>query len=115
MIPAAFGRTVIAFSLGLLAAMPPLAAESLPMPVAHYAALCQHTGGSMMRQLTGGVGIVQCKWPGHGRTQCKVGADQVSICGITCESNACLKENPARFTPIWPLQGGPNGAAAPTN
>ena len=115
MIPVSFRRTAIACVLGLAIAMPAQAAESLPMPIAHYAELCQHTGGSIKRQLTGGVGIVQCQWPGHGRTECKVGADQVSICGIVCQSNACLKENPARFTPVWPLQGGPNGATAPSN
>jgi hypothetical protein len=109
MIPVAFARAAIACIIGLLIAMPALAVESLPMPVAHYAELCQRTGGSMMRQLTGGVGMVQCQWPSHGRTECKVGADQVSICRIVCESNACLKSNPARLTPIWPLQGGPNG------
>ena len=64
------------------------------------------------RGLTGGVGIVRCQWPGHGRTECKVGANTVSICGIACQSNACLKANPARYTPIWPLAGGPNSASS---
>ena len=52
---------------------------------------------------------------GHGRTECKVGANSVSICGISCQSNACLKENPARYTPTWPLAGGPNSAALPAS
>lgn len=93
-----------------LPAMPTLAAESLPMTLARYAALCEQSGGSMALHLTGGVGMVQCRWPDHGRTECNVGANQVSICGISCQSNACLKENPARYTPTWPLAGGPHSA-----
>jgi hypothetical protein len=96
-----------------LCAPPAHAAESLPMPVAHYAELCMQSGGGFAAHLTSGVGIVQCGWSGHGRTECKVGGNQVSICGISCQSNACLKANPARYTPIWPLAGGPNGAALP--
>ncbi|HEV8392495.1 MAG TPA: hypothetical protein VGQ35_21755, partial [Dongiaceae bacterium] len=89
------------------------AAETLPMAAVHYGDLCRQTGGVMVQQLTGGVGIVQCRWSGHGRTECKVGAYQVNICGISCESTVCLKQNPARYTPTWPLSGGPNGAALP--
>ena len=94
----------------LLLAPPALAAESLPMPVTRYAELCQATGGTLTTYLTSGVGIVRCAWSGHGRTECKVGANSVSICGIACQSNACLKANPARYTPVWPLAGGPNTA-----
>ena len=96
----------------VLPAAPALAAESLPMPLARYADLCAQSGGSMALHLTGGVGLAQCQWPGHGRTDCKVGAGQVSICGIVCRSNACLEANPARYTPAWPLAGGPHGGSA---
>ena len=109
----------------LLLAPPAMAAESLPMPVARYAELCQATGGTLSTHLSSGVGIVRCAWSGHGRTECKVGANSVTICGISCQSNACLKANPARYTPIWPLAGGPtiaplppslgSGALAPSN
>jgi len=103
-----FERIACALALvTALPAMPGLAAESLPMPLARYAELCEQSGGSMTLHLTGGVGMVQCRWPDHGRTECKVGANQVSICGISCQSNACLEENPARYTPAWPLAGGP--------
>ena len=97
----------------LLLAPPAMAAESLPMPVTRYAALCQATGGAMTAHLSSGVGIVRCAWSDHGRTECKVGANTVNICGISCQSNACLKANPARYSPRWPLAGGPNGAALP--
>jgi hypothetical protein len=90
-------------------AVPATAAESLPMPVARYADLCRQSGGSVAEQLTSGVGLVQCNWPGQGRTDCDVGDDQVNVCGISCQSNACLKANPARHSPVWPLQGGPSG------
>jgi hypothetical protein len=109
-------RPGLAVSLGLLLAAPcaaPAAAEVLPLPVGRYAELCQLSGGGMTLQLTGGVGIVQCQWPGHGRTECKVGAGQVNVCTIACQSNACLKENPARLSPKWPLAGGPDSAALP--
>jgi hypothetical protein len=98
-----------------LAALPAMAAESLPMPVVRYAELCQATGGAMTAHLSSGVGIVRCTWSDHGRTECKVGANTVSICGISCQSNACLKENPARYTPRWPLAGGPDSAALPAS
>ena len=98
-----------------LAALPATAAETLPMPVAHYAELCQASGGALTTHLSSGVGIVRCAWSGHGRTECKVGANTVSICGIACQSNACLKANPARYTPTWPLAGGPNTAALPAS
>jgi len=99
----------------LLVASPAMAAESLPMPVMRYAELCQATGGALTTHLSSGVGIVRCAWSGHGRTECKVGANTVSICGIACQSNACLKANPARYTPTWPLAGRPNTAALPTS
>lgn len=99
----------------LLMALPALAAESLPMPVARYAELCMVTGGAMAAHLSSGVGIVRCTWADHGRTECKVGANTVSICGISCQSNACLKQNPARYTPTWPLSGGPHSAALPAS
>jgi hypothetical protein len=99
----------------LLMALPALAAESLPMPVTRYAALCQASGGAMSTHLSSGVGIVRCAWSGHGRTECKVGSNVVNICGISCQSNACLKQNPARYTPTWPLAGGPNSAARPAS
>jgi hypothetical protein len=108
-----------------LAALPAAAAETLPMPVARYAELCQASGGSLTTHLSSGVGIVRCAWSDHGRTECKVGSNIVNICGISCQSNACLKANPARYTPTWPLAGGPNvaplgaspgsGALAPAN
>src|SRR5688572_18107821 len=98
-----------------LAAQPALAAESLPMPVVRYAELCQASGGALATHLSSGVCIVRCAWSDHGRTECKVGANTVSICGISCRSNACLKENPARYSPKWPLAGGPHGAALPVS
>ena len=90
-------------------AVPAPAAESLPMPLARYADLCKQSGGSVAQQLTSGVGVVQCTWPGQGRTDCDVGANLVNVCGISCQSNACLKDHPARHSPVWPLQGGPSG------
>jgi len=99
----------------LLLAPPALAAESLPMPVARYAELCHATGGAMTPHLSSGVGIVRCAWSGHGGAECKVGSNIVNICGISCQSNACLKENPARYSPTWPLAGGPSSAALPTS
>ena len=106
-------RAILAFAL--LLAAPALAAESLPMPVAHYAELCQASGGAFTAQLSSGLGIVRCAWAGHGRTECKVGSNTVNVCGIACQSNACLKENPARYTPVWPLGGGPRSAALPVS
>ena len=97
-----------------LAALPAVAAETLPMPVARYAELCQASGGTLTTHLSSGVGIVRCAWSDHGRTECKVGSNIVNICGISCQSNACLKANPARYTPAWPLAGGPNIAARPS-
>lgn len=101
---------VLALSMGVLAVQA-LAAESLPMSVTHYAELCRQSGGSVAQHLTGGVGIMQCTWPGQGSTECKVGNDHVNVCGISCQSNACLKENPARYSPTWPLSGRPGGTA----
>jgi hypothetical protein len=102
---------LVSLSVAMLAAPAAIAVESLPMPVARYGELCELSGGAIALQLTGGVGIAQCQWPDHGRTECKVGGNLVTVCGITCQSNACLKANPARYTPVWPLGGGPNGAA----
>ena len=106
---------VVAILLAVLAALPADAAESLPMPVARYTELCQATGGTLSTHLSSGVGIVRCAWSGHGRTECKVGSNIVNICGIACQSNACLKANPARYTPIWPLAGGPTTAPLPAS
>ncbi|HKP25019.1 MAG TPA: hypothetical protein VJV39_14225 [Dongiaceae bacterium] len=99
----------------LLLAPPAMAAESLPMPVARYAELCMQSGGGFTAHLSSGIGIVRCAWSDHGRTECKVGSNTVNICGISCQSNACLKANPARYTPTWPLAGGPNSAALPAS
>jgi hypothetical protein len=98
-----------------LAALPATAAETLPMPVTRYAELCQASGGTPTTHLSSGVGIVRCAWSDHGRTECKVGSNTVNICGISCQSNACLKANPARYTPAWPLAGGPTTAALPAS
>jgi hypothetical protein len=98
-----------------LAALPATAAETLPMPVTRYAELCQASGGTLTTHLSSGVGIVRCAWSDHGRTECKVGSNTVNICGISCQSNACLKANPARYTPAWPLAGGPTTAALPAS
>ncbi len=110
------GMTWIAGLVAALAAFAPpaFAVESLPMPAAHYGDLCRQTGGVLAIYLTSGVGTVQCQWSGHGRTECKVGGGMVTICGISCQSNACLKDNPAKFTPTWPLSRGPKTAALPT-
>ena len=83
------------------------------MPAAHYADLCRQSGGGVISHLTSGVGVVQCLWSDHGSTECKVGANMVSICAIACRSTACLKANPARYSPTWPLSGGPKSAALP--
>jgi len=114
---AAAGRGWIAALIAATAAVAPpaIAAEILPMPVAHYGELCRQSGGLLATYLTSGVGTVQCQWSGHGRTECKVGGGMVTICGISCQSTACLKQNPARFTPTWPLAGGPNSAALPAS
>ena len=106
---------IAVWAVVLLMALPAVAAESLPMPVVRYAELCQASGGGMTTHLSGGVGIVRCTWADHGRTECKVGSNIVNICGISCQSNACLKENPARYTPTWPLAGGPHSAALPAS
>jgi hypothetical protein len=91
-------------------------AESLPMPASHYADLCQQSGGAATTHLSSGIGTVECAWSDQGRTECKVGDNQVTVCGINCESNACLKANPARYSPVWPLTGGPKSAPlAPAN
>lgn len=95
---------------GIALAAPARAAERLPLPVLRYAELCRESGGEPALHLTGGVGAVQCQWPGQGRTECEVGGNQVNVCGIFCQSDACLKQNPARYSPTWPLQGGPGGS-----
>jgi hypothetical protein len=102
--------------LGILCVLalsgPAAAAESLPMLASRYAELCQQSGGVATAHLSSGIGTVECAWPDQGRTECKVGANQVTVCGIECESNACLKANPARHDPTWPLTSGPNSAPA---
>jgi hypothetical protein len=103
----------VATSIFLLSGAIPAAAESLPLPVARYAELCTQSGGGFTAQLGSGVGTVRCAWPEHGRTECKVGSSVVNVCGISCRSNACLKANPARYSPKWPLIGGPDIAALP--
>jgi hypothetical protein len=105
----------IARLIAVSAAFAPVAGavETLPMPVAHYGDLCGQSGGVLAGNINRRIGTVQCRWAGHGRTECKVGAGMVTICGIACQSNACLKDNPARYTPKWPLAGGPPSAALP--
>ena len=114
---AGFGGIWIAGLVAASAAFAPAAgaAQSLPMPVPQYGDLCRQTGGVLAIYLTSGVGTVQCQWSGHGRTECKVGGGMVTICGIACQSNACLKDNPAKFTPTWPLSRGPKTAALPAS
>ena len=85
-------------------------AESLPVTAQHYADLCRQSGGASTSHLNSGLGTTECAWSGHGRSECKVGASQVNACAIACESNACLKGNPDRFNPKWPLDGGPKSA-----
>lgn len=95
---------------------PAAAAESLPMLASHYAELCQQSGGVATAHVSSGVGTMECAWSDQGRTECKVGDNQVTVCGIECESNACLKANRARYSPVWPLTGGPKSAPpAPAN
>jgi hypothetical protein len=103
----------VALAIALLAPPPSVASESLPMPAPHYADLCRQSGGEATLQLSSGLGIVRCLWSDHGRTECKVGANMVNVCAIACRSTACLKANPARYTPTWPLSGGPESAALP--
>ena len=114
-IEAGAGWIWIAGLIAASAAFAPVAVavETLPMPVAHYGDLCGQSGGVLASYINSGIGTVQCRWSGHGRTECKVGGGMVTICGIACQSNACLKDNPARYTPKWPLAGGPNSAALP--
>ncbi|MEZ5830706.1 MAG: hypothetical protein R3D05_05965 [Dongiaceae bacterium] len=106
------GGIACAASLALTAGPAAAAADSLPMTVTHYTKLCEESGGTIRSFVSNGVGSLQCLWPDQGRTECEVGADQVNVCGIACQSNACLKANPARFSPIWPLDGGPAGGSA---
>jgi hypothetical protein len=106
---------MLAFAAALFATPPAVAVEALPMPVAHYGELCRQSGGALASYLNSGIGTVQCQWSGHGRTECKVGGGMVTICGIACQSTACLKANPARYTPKWPLAGGPASAALPAS
>ena len=95
-------------------AHPSVAADSLPMPAKHYAELCRHSGGGITLGLNGAFGTAQCQWPNEGETECNVSADEVNTCAILCESPACLKANPDRFNPNWPLAGGPQSAAVQT-
>ena len=107
-------RTIIALFAICGALFLPAAAraETLPLPVQHYADLCQQSGGAATAHVSSGIGTVECAWFDQGRTECKVGDNQVTVCGIVCESNACLKANPARYSPVWPLTGGPKSAPA---
>jgi hypothetical protein len=107
-----FGTTGFCFIAALAAAHPAVAAESLPMPARHYAELCRQSGGAISINLTGSFGTAQCQWPDQGETACKVDANEVNACAIQCESPACLKANPDRFNPAWPLAGGPDAPAA---
>jgi hypothetical protein len=109
-----FGTVGLCFVTALAAARLALAAESLPMPARHYAELCRQSGGGISINLNGSFGTAECQWPDQGKTECKVDADQVNACAIQCESPVCLKANPDRFNPSWPLAGGP-GAPAPGN
>jgi hypothetical protein len=109
-------RTVsLCFVAALAAAHPAAAVESLPMPAKHYAELCRQSGGAISINLNGSFGTAACQWPEQGKTACKVDADQVNACAIQCESPACLKANPDRFNPAWPVAGGPGSAPAPAN
>lgn len=88
--------------------------ETLPVTAQHYADLCRQGGGVASAHLSNGFGTTECTWSGHGRTECKVGAGQVNACAIACESTACLKANPDRYNPKWPLAGGPKSAPLQT-
>src|SRR5215813_13932672 len=102
--PALRLRTVgLCFIAALGAPDPAIAAESLPMPAKHYAELCQQSGGGISISLNGAFGTAQCLWPEVGKTECNVSANEVNACAILCESPACLKANPDRFNPNWPL------------
>jgi len=109
-----FGTIGLCLMAALAVTEAAAAAEGLPMPVKHYGELCQHSGGSITVDTNGaGPFMTQCSWPDQGRTECKVTADEVSVCAIRCESPACLKANPDHLNPSWPLAGGP-GAPAQT-
>ena len=119
-------RTIVVLSLALFAAQPARAVEELPMPANHYLELCRKSGGSVIFSTNNGFGVAQCFWGGHGRTDCKVSANEVNSCDIDCQSNLCLKANPDRYNPNWPINGGPDspppsstvptgGSAAPAN
>jgi hypothetical protein len=107
-------RTIIALLAICSAPFLPAAAraEALPLPVQHYAELCRQSGGVATAHVSSGLGTVECAWSDQGRTESKVGDNQVTVCAIVCESNACLKANRARYSPVWPLTGGPS---APPN
>jgi hypothetical protein len=110
-----FRTAGICFAVVALAAAHPVrAVDSLPMPAKHYAELCRQSGGVITLGLNGAFGTAQCLWPNEGKTACKVSADEVNACAILCESPACLKANPDRFNPSWPLAGGPQSAAVQT-
>jgi len=110
------GKTVaFCFIAALAATHPAVAVESLPMPAKHYAELCRQSGGGISINLTGSFGTAQCQWPDQGETECKVAANEVDACAIQCESPACLKANPDRFNPSWPLAGGPDSTPAQAN
>lgn len=93
----------------LICVAPPAAAENLPVSVSGYAKACFKTTGEFIKHLnSGGTGVVYCRWAGgNDSTECKVGSNQVNVCAIRCQSDACLAANPDRHNPLWPLNGGP--------
>lgn len=109
---AALGACVFVLSIALPAAG---RTETLPVSAQHYADLCRQSGGAASAHLNSGLGTTECAWSGHGSTECKVGAAQVNVCAIACESNACVKANPDRYNPRWPLNGGPKSAPLQTS
>jgi len=105
---------LLLLSILALADAPRAAAENLPVTVDRYAQACTKTGGGMTRGLNGsGTGVVYCAWEIHGRTECKVGSNQVNICTIRCRSDTCYAANQYKDRPIWPLSGGPKKNVAP--
>ena len=108
-----FVMTGVGAGLASVAALPPAGAvEVLPMPVSQYSQLCKQSGGFIIIQLNNEFGTAQCVWPNEGQTACKVSANEVNACVIACESDKCLKANPDRVNPAWPLAGGPQSAPA---
>lgn len=108
---AALGACLAMLSITLPA---PVRAETLPVSAQHYTDLCRQSGGAATAHVSSGLGTAECAWSGHGSTECKVGASQVNVCAIACESDACVKANPDRYDPQWPLNGGPKTAPLQT-